>query len=184
VAQPEADLRALIRAGTTSGEAVERTREELTRWRAERAGPALDAARRSLRELVEHADGRVALGLESRLHYNEIPHPREAIDLLAGYTNEVAGYWHDVGHCEVQARLGMIDRAAWFPALTARTIAAHLHDVEGLLDHRAPGNGDVDWGYIAAGLPPTALRVFEINQFEPDETVAAGIAYLREQGVV
>ena len=74
----------------------------------------------------------VALGLESRLHYHEIPHPDEALDLLADYDNASAGYWHDVGHCEVQARLGMIDRAAWFPTLTARTIGSHLHDVDGI----------------------------------------------------
>jgi sugar phosphate isomerase/epimerase len=185
VAQPEADVRELVRAGTTTGEAVEQARAELARWRSERAGPALEAARRSLRELVEHARPHgVALGIESRLHYHEIPHPDEALYLLEGYTNAEAGYWHDVGHCEVQARIGMIDRAAWFPKLSARTIGSHLHDVDGLLDHRAPGNGDVDWAYIAQGLPPTALRVFEIDQRQPDEAVAASIAYLRERGVI
>jgi sugar phosphate isomerase/epimerase len=185
VAEPEQRLRELIEAGTTSGEKVEAVREELARWRAARAGAALDAARRSLRELAEHAEPRgVALGLESRLHYNEIPHPQEALALVADLPNEVAGYWHDVGHCEVQARLGMIDRSAWFPALTARTIGSHLHDVDGVLDHRAPGNGDVDWSYIASGLPPTALRVFEINQFEPDDKVVEGIEYLRARGVI
>jgi sugar phosphate isomerase/epimerase len=82
------------------------------------------------------------------------------------------------------ARLGLIDRGDWFPRLTARTIGSHLHDVEGIVDHRAPGNGDVDWRYIAEGLPPTALRVFEINQHQPDDKVAAGIAYLRERSVI
>ena len=95
----------------------------------------------------------MALGIESRLHYHEIPHPEEAVELLAPYDNFEAGYWHDVGHCEVQARLGLIDRASWFPKLTDRCIGSHLHDVDGIRDHRAPGNGDVDWSYIAAGLP-------------------------------
>jgi sugar phosphate isomerase/epimerase len=185
VLEPERDLRDLYRAGTTSGEEVERLQDELKRWRAAGAGVALAAAKQSLRELTQHAaDRRVALGLESRVHYHEIPHPQEALDLLADYPNEVAGYWHDVGHCEVMARLGLIDRGDWFPRLTARTIGSHLHDVDGLLDHRAPGNGDVDWAYIAAGLPPTALRVFEINQLEPDGVVATGIEYLRERGVI
>ena len=63
-------------------------------------------------------------------------------------------------------------------------MGCHLHDVDGLGDHRAPGNGDVEWDYIAEGLPAEALRVFEINQRQPDEDVAGAIAFLRERGVV
>jgi sugar phosphate isomerase/epimerase len=181
----ERTLRRLVEAGEGESDLAHLTRQQLARWRAEYATVHLEAARRSLAELVEYAaPHRVALGLESRLHYHEIPHPDEALELLAGYDNSAAGYWHDVGHCEVQARLGMIDRWSWFPKLTSRTIGAHLHDVDGILDHRAPGNGDVDWTYIARGLPPTALRVFEIDQRQPEDAVAASIAYLKERGVV
>jgi sugar phosphate isomerase/epimerase len=84
----------------------------------------------------------------------------------------------------VQARLGMIDRAAWFPALTPRMIGCHLHDVAGILDHRAPGNGTLDWAYVAAAIPPTALRVLEINQDEPDDLVGSALPFLRERGVL
>jgi sugar phosphate isomerase/epimerase len=181
----ERTLRRLVEAGDADGEPARETRARLIRWRAESAPAHLDAARRSLVELVEYAAPHgVALGLESRLHYHEIPHPDEALELLADYDNSVAGYWHDVGHCEVQARLGMIDRDSWFPRLTSRTIGAHLHDVDGILDHRAPGNGDVDWSYIAKGLPSTALRVFEIDQRQPEDAVAASIAFLRDRAVI
>jgi sugar phosphate isomerase/epimerase len=78
----------------------------------------------------------------------------------------------------------MIDRDAWFPALTPRLIGTHLHDVAGLLDHRAPGNGTLDWAYVAAALPPNALRVLEINQDEPDALVAAAITFLRARNVL
>lgn len=185
MSDPERQLRRLVEAGEGDSEEADVKREELRRYRAEGIGAHLDAARKSLRELVEYAAPRgIALGLESRLHYHEIPHPDEALYLLSDYDNAAAGYWHDVGHCEVQARLGMIDRDAWFPKLTSRTIGSHLHDVDGVLDHRAPGNGDVDWAYIAAGLPESALRVFEIDQRQPDDKVRASIEYLRERGVV
>jgi sugar phosphate isomerase/epimerase len=181
----ERELRRLVEAGDGASPAAAQKREELAAWRRERAGPCLDAARRSLRELVDYAAPRgIALGLESRLHYHEIPHADEALELLQGYDEDEAGYWHDVGHCEVQARLGMIDLGSWFPALSSRTIGSHLHDVDGITDHRAPGAGDVDWAYIAAGLPSTALRVFEIDQRQPDEAVRASIAYLRQRGVI
>jgi sugar phosphate isomerase/epimerase len=185
VVEPEFRLRRLVEAGEGDSEVAASTRDELARWRAGAIDAHIEAARRSLRELVEYAAPHgVALGLESRVHYHEIPHPAEALYLLAGYDNAVAGYWHDVGHCEVQARLGLIERASWFPSLSDRTIGSHLHDVDGLADHRAPGAGDVDWAYIAAGLPSTALRVFEIDQRQPDDKVAAGIEYLRQRGVV
>ena len=67
---------------------------------------------------------------------------------------------------------------------TAVSIGAHLHDVDGLADHRAPGHGDVEWDYVRRGLPKRALRVFEINQSQPPESVAAAIPFLRERGVV
>jgi sugar phosphate isomerase/epimerase len=181
----ERKLRRVFDSGVRDGEEVETLREECRRHRAEGAGAHLEAARRSLRELAEHAERHdIALGLENRYHYHEIPSPQDALDLLSDYPNEVAGYWHDVGHAEVQHRLGLIDRHSWFPRLTPRTIGTHLHDVDGIGDHRAPGNGDVDWRYIAAGLPRMALRVFEIDQRQPDELVAKAPAFLRERGVI
>ena len=185
MSEPERRLRRLVEAGEADAAVLEPARDGLRRFRAATVDAHVDAARRSLRELVEHAAPLgVTLGLESRLHYHEIPHPDEALYLLADYANDEAGYWHDVGHCEVQARLGMIDRRDWFPKLSDRTIGSHLHDVDGILDHRAPGNGDVDWSYIAAGLPKAALRVFEIDQRQPDADVAASIDYLRQRRVI
>ena len=61
----------------------------------------------------------VALGLENRLHHHEIPLPDEALALLAEYPPELVGYWHDVGHAEVQARLGYVDKRVWLMALGA-----------------------------------------------------------------
>jgi sugar phosphate isomerase/epimerase len=181
----ERQLRQLYDSGVREGEEVERLREECIRHRAAVAEPHLEAARLSLRELVEFAAPHgIAIGLENRFHYHEIPHADEALYLLSDYTNDVAGYWHDVGHAEVQARLGLIDRHVWFPTLSARTIGCHLHDVDGIGDHRAPGNGDVDWSYLAAGLPADALRVFEIDQHQPDDAVAGAIEFLRQRGVV
>lgn len=181
----ERRLRRLYDSGIREGEEVEALREKSRQHRAAGADRHLEAASQSLRELIEHASHfGVAIGLENRYHYHEIPSPEEASQLLTGYSNDVAGYWHDVGHAEVQARLGLIDRDAWFPRLTPRTIGTHLHDVDGIGDHRAPGNGDVDWSYIAAGLPKTALRVFEIDQRQPDELVAKAPQFLRERGVI
>ncbi len=183
--ESERRLRRLFDSGVRDGEEVEALRAACVRHRVEARDDHLEAARRSLSELVSFASLHgVAIGLENRYHYHEIPSADEALELLSEYTNDVAGYWHDVGHAEVQHRLGLIDRHSWFPGLTPRTIGTHLHDVDGIGDHRAPGNGDVDWSYIAAGLPETALRVFEIDQRQPDAAVAAAPAFLRARGVI
>jgi sugar phosphate isomerase/epimerase len=106
------------------------------------------------------------------------------VALLSPYDNSVAGFWYDVGHCEIQSRLGMIDHAEWAPAVGERIIGSHLHDVNGIVDHRAPGNGTLDWDLVRSNLPDGALRVLEIDQHEPDESVARAGEFLRERGIV
>jgi len=183
--EPERRLRRLFDSGVRQGEEVESLREELRRQRREQQSPYLEAARRSLADLAAEASRRgVALGLENRYHYHEIPQAEEALELLAPYPPELVGFWHDVGHAEVLHRLGLADRERWLRELGPRAIGCHLHDVVGLGDHRAPGRGDVQWEYIARGLPSTALRVFEIDQRQPDDAVAAAIGYLRERGAI
>ncbi len=182
---PEREMRRRFDSGERTGETMDALRRQVWEQRAEMAPPYLEQARRTLAELAEHARERgVTLGIETRLHHHEIPLPQEAVDLLAEYPPDVAGYWHDVGHAEVQSRLGYVEKTAWFAALATRMLGIHLHDVDGIGDHRAPGRGDVDWSYIRDGLPPDALRVFEIDQRQPDDAVAAAPAFLRERGVV
>jgi len=183
--EEERELRRLYDSGTRAGERVEELRAACVRRRAAEQGPWLERARETLREVAEHAAAAgVAIGIENRLHYHEIPQPEECAMLLSEHADSVAGYWHDVGHAEVQWRLGFVDKRAWLDANGARCIGAHLHDVDGIGDHRAPGHGDVEWDYIGEGLPAAALRVFEINQRQPAEAVAAAIPFLRERGVV
>ena len=183
--EPERRLRRLFDSGVRNGEEVESLRDDLRRLRREQQGPHLEAAHRSLAELAEEASRRgLTLGLENRYHYHEFPQIDEALELLAAYPPELVGHWHDVGHAEVLHRLGLIDRERWLRELGPRTVGSHLHDVDGIGDHRAPGRGDVQWDYIARGLPPAALRVFEIDQRQPDDALAAAIGYLRERGVV
>ena len=180
----ERAVRRLYESGKVRPLEWEHTRGVLAAVRAGRAEEHIEVARASLEQLVEYASrSGIAIGIESRLNYHEIPHPAEAADLLAPYTNAQAGFWYDVGHCEVQSRLGMIDHAAWFPAIGERIIGAHLHDVRGILDHRGPGNGSLDWGTIALHLPPHALRVVEVDQHEPDALIEGARAFLESRGI-
>ncbi len=161
--------------------------DDTLKERAAIAAPWLEQARRSLEEMAETAAARgITLSIETRLHYHEIPLPFELANLLLPYPSEVAGYQHDVGHAEVHHRLGVTDRSAWWDLLGDRLVGLHLHDVRGLTDHRAPGNGDVDYAWLAeriAAATPNAARTFEIDQHESDEDVARGLRLLREHGI-
>lgn len=152
--------------------------------RAAGAEANLAMARLSLLSLV-NAAGRlgITIGLENRYHFHEIPQPAEYEMLLDGLTIEQAGYWHDVGHAEVLHRLGFTDRHEWLDRLSARCVGAHLHDVLGIGDHRSPGDGDVDWGYITRGIERLPRYTLEINQHQPDERVHGARAFLEGVGL-
>jgi sugar phosphate isomerase/epimerase len=185
VFEEERELRKRYDAGERDGAEIDVLRKRAVERRAEAAPEFLPRARRSLAEIAAHAAAKsVAVGLENRYHYHEFPGPGEVQELLDEYPPDVAGFWLDVGHAEVLDRLGLERHERWLDELGARCIGAHVHDVDGLADHRAPGHGTADWPHYAAKLPASAPRVFEINQRVPEEQVTAAIPFLREQGIL
>jgi len=178
-------LRRLYNAGRTDGAEVDAARRAAHEERARGQVEAMAAAKRSLAELAARARVRgVRIGLECRMWFHEIPLPAEAAELLADYEPELAGYWHDVGHAEILHRLGLVPLTDWFDRAGERLVGCHLHDMHGIVDHRAPGTGDVEWGFLARALAPSDVRTFEINQHQPQETLSSGLALLRTAGVV
>lgn len=182
--EEEREMRRLFDSGRAGDPRFAEWREAAIARRKRDAEPNVEMARTSLLELVRAAERHgIAIGLENRYHYHEIPHPPEYDQLLDGLVPEQAGYWHDVGHAEVLHRLGFIDRHAWLDALSARCVGAHLHDVSGIGDHRSPGDGDVDWGYITRGIEHLPRYTLEINQHQPDEQVVGAIGFLESVGL-
>ncbi len=181
----ERKLRRLYDSRTRHGDQVEALRRNAIELRRQGARQWFLQARRSLAEIAEYAaKHRVAVGLENRYHYHEFPSVDEMHELLADYPQDVAGFWLDVGHAEVLDRLGLVPHRCWLDELANRCLGAHVHDVDGLADHRAPGRGTADWPHYAAKLPEHAPRVFEINQKTPEDQVAASIPFLQETGVL
>ncbi len=171
-----------------SGPATSEYRSDLAAFKSDLASlqqPHLDAVARSLEDLLPYAQERgVRLGLENRYYVNEIPDVRQADWLLQRFNNGIAGYWHDVGHAEVQERMGFAPHRQWLETLGTRIIGVHIHDVlpGTITDHQAAGLGNVDLKLVLDHLPTTAQRVCEFDRRNSPEQVAAGLQHLFKLG--
>ena len=190
----ERELRLAYKKNNSSipSDAVERIRM-VKDERASQAGEYLKNAQRSLATLALEADrSGITLGIETRLHYHEIPLPDEYEILLSIYPKNVVGYLHDVGHAEVQHRLGLVDREAWWSVEKEFSpgkslVGLHIHDVDGLQDHVAPGAGSVNFDWLRDQIikhNKYANITFEIDQRQSPDRVREGLKITQEKGIV
>jgi len=160
-------------------------KEELIHQRISQVPPYLEAARKSLQDLSEYSCQKgIMLGLETRLHFHEIPNMDEMAELLNGVQGSPVGYWHDVGHAEVQQQLGFSLHEEWLSRFKHRMLGIHLHDVLGISDHQAPGKGNINWDMVAKYLPQGALKVCEIGEWNEEEQIRGVVNFLRKEGIV
>jgi len=160
-------------------------KDELIYQRISQVPPYLDAARKSLRELSQHSRQKgIMLGLETRFHFNEIPNMDEMAELLNEVSESLVGYWHDVGHAEVQQRLGFSLHEEWLSRFGDRMVGIHLHDILGISDHQAPGKGDMNWEMVANYLPPGIIKVCEIGEWNDEEQMQGVVNLLHKKGIL
>ncbi len=179
-----AELYRLFRQHGIRDNRAAEARAEMEHRRAEAAPANLEAARESLEQLVEAARPHgIIIGIENRLDFHQIPLPAESLPLMEGFAPDEVGHWHDTGHAEVLDRLGFLPHRAWFDELGDRLVGAHVHDVRGVVDHRAPGTAQLDWEMVAAGLASLDAITLEIDQRETDDDVRAAPAFLRSVGL-
>jgi len=161
--------------------------ELASKYAAERAAAApahLEEVRASLLSVADHAEAcGVRLGLENRDHYYEIPLPDEMAELLALRPGTIE-YWHDVGHAAKLDHLGFHDQVEWLERFATRVIGIHLHDIDGLTDHIAPGLGSVEWSGIADFIPRDAIRTFEVRGFTTPDQIRAAQELLHRAGCI
>ena len=159
-------------------------RERLLAQREARKAPYLDAAYERVRRLVDRAgEHGIRVGLESRYYFHEIPNLEEMALFMEEFGDSV-GYWHDVGHAENLERLGFTPHIDWLKTLGHRMIGVHLHDISTLADHEAPGKGDLNLRAIAPYVPDEAIRVCELTSGNSEEDIRAGLAVLRQAGLI
>jgi sugar phosphate isomerase/epimerase len=178
-------LQRAYRAGKRETAAYRSLLEQITVARITRREAHFGAALQSLEMLVRYARERgVRLGLENRVDYHEIPSLEEMKDLLYTFDDGTVGYWHDTGHAHVTAALGFTPAQDWLRALGKRLFGLHLHDVQGINDHRVAGVGEVDFAALRPYLTPVVIPVCEFAAEHSPEEISAGREHLVGLGIL
>lgn len=181
----ETHLRYLVEHGQGDGPQALAVQAEMTQERSAVIAGHFAAVQKSLGELLEHAAKKsVRLGLENRFHYTDIPLPDEMEALLGMAGPAQLGMVFDVGHAQVLDRLGFVPFREWLERFAGRIMVTHLHDVDGVVDHRTPRNGQVDFPLLMSYLPETALRTFELSGSYSFEKVRDSLTWMVGNGWV
>lgn len=139
--------------------------------------PYWDRARACLAEAVPHAvQAGVKLGIENRDGFDELPRDGDLEEFFSADGAEApVGYWHDTGHAEIKAAMGVIRPAEQLAALASHTLGFHLHDVSaGGRDHQPIGAGTIDFPALAASWRSGHLLTLELGpRTTPDEVRAS-----------
>ena len=144
----------------------------------------LDAVFASLETLLPEAEKRgIRLGLENRYYFHEIPDFEELGMILGRFRSDNIGYWHDVGHAQVQEYKGITRQRELLEAYGDDLIGVHLHDAVGLDDHLAPGQGDVDFSILRPFLKRIHIKILEVHPMVSKRDLFEGIRLVRELGL-
>lgn len=125
--------------------------------------PFLDSALKSIAELVEKVAGDVLLGIETRLHYHEIPTFDEIAQFMDIIPPSAGGYWHDFGHAHMLDITGIAPHEEFLRRYGKRLIGMHIHDAKRDQDHGPLTIGTIDFKNLVKYIPADAISVLEIH---------------------
>ena len=159
---PSIELLRLGKQGCSHLSEIQDALKRVVEARAHARGPFIEAARRSLREVMPYArEKHVIIGLETRYYPTEIPNCEEIGEFLEEFGKQGMMYWHDVGHAAVNERLGIIPHREFLDRYQDRLIGFHIHGVQGIKDHFAPFTGDFDLNSVLPYMQDKHIKVIE-----------------------
>lgn len=143
--------------------------------------PYLEQSLRSLKELSgPAAELGVKLGIENRYYPEEIPSLDEIGEMIEATDSPAVGYWHDLGHAAVKGNIGWDDPGEYLKRYGKYLVGLHIHDVIRTRDHKAPMEGELDYGPLGEIMKRDLLRVLEIHPSATAEEIRAGAAFLEQ----
>jgi sugar phosphate isomerase/epimerase len=126
----------------------------------------------------------VPVVVESRSHFEQVPTEREMLELLKKFAdNPWVGYWHDFGHVQRKANLGLLDHEQYLRSVVPYWFGCHVHDVEWPdHDHRVPMTaGGVDFDTLIPLIPRDRPLVWEISSRRRKQTIIDALPKWRER---
>ena len=124
----------------------------------------IDAVLFSLEKLNKTAERLgVFLGIENRYYFQEIPNFEEIGIILKEFKGGSLRYWHDTGHARAQENLGICRQNDLLEAYSDNMLGIHLHDIKGLDDHIAPGQGEINFEDVRPFMKNDTVKIMEIH---------------------
>jgi sugar phosphate isomerase/epimerase len=180
-----ARLEAMAAAGGLNSRAYVATKLRMIEAREKVSPLYLERATEALGRIAEKAKGvGVPVVVESRSHYEQVPIEREMVALMAAFAdNPWVGYWHDFGHVQRKANLGLLDHEEYVRSVAPYWFGCHLHDVEWPdRDHRVPLTaGGVDFDRLMPLIPRDRPVVWEISSRRRKQTIVEALPRWRER---
>lgn len=179
-----AELVALVEQGRAFSPEYEKCKLKLQVKREKKARKQLGYWQECLDKLLpECAAHQIILGMENLPTWEAVPTETELEHVLQHYRSPWLKYWHDMGHGQIRANLGLINTERWLERLTPHLAGMHVHDVGAQVqDHVMPPLGDIDFSrYKAVANHHTRpLCVVEPTPRTPTEEIVAARVYLEE----
>jgi len=166
--------------GKKDSEEFSEERERILTLRKEKKGPYIEALKKSLIDVMAYSQSKnIIIGLETRYYPIEIPNFEEIGYFLDIYGKNGMGYWHDVGHAEMNDQLGIRSHEEFLDAYKEYLIGVHLHGIKGRRDHLAPFEGDMNLSKFLPYFGWNVLRVVESKPFASAKLIEEAVAKLK-----
>lgn len=173
------ELLNLYKEGKAATPEFAAVRASLLKERERNKGPHWEALIKSLNLVMHYAQLKgIGIGLETRYYPTEIPNYHEIGELLDRYRGQGMGYWHDVGHAEVNGRLGITPHEQYLKSYARDLVGVHLHGVKGLRDHNAPFCGDFELEPVLPYFKKDTIKVIE-SRFGSFDELKFAVAKLK-----
>jgi sugar phosphate isomerase/epimerase len=160
-------LEALTHQGKIYSREYNKLKLEFVEQRLKHSQRYLDMARSALDELLPKCEQyQIVLGVETRSHFEQVPNEPEMMQLLNHYGEcPWIGFWHDFGHVQRKANLGLLNHAELLGNIAPRLLGCHVHDVEWpARDHRIPfTGGGVNFDQLLPLVPQGTPLVWELS---------------------
>ncbi len=179
------DLITLYKQGAWGQPVYDELLNDIKAQREQKKSVYICAIKRSLETLLKRASIMdLMLCIENRYYWREIPLLSEIGELLDEFsTSSNLGYWHDVGHAQVNDNLGLERHFDFLDKYHTFMVGMHLHDIQGAQDHLPPGTGVFDFTHLKPYIKNNTIKVLEIHQPATAAQVKASLGFLNDLGL-